>query len=351
MHKLSDLFPEKRLKKGDVGIEFECESKTFLPNINTDNWRTDQDPSLRAPVALEYITKLPIKYDRVGVNLNYLFERLKEGEPIKDSPNTSWHIHINALNYTPVKMMTSLFTYWMLEPLLIKYCGPKRKQNTFCLQMCDATDQAMALDEEFFINMIKRPWQALEKVQFNNERRYAAQNLASFVKFGSIEYRAMEGTLDKERIELWIKSLTCIWEKNPYVDPDHLLDDYYRKGPAGVLDNVFNPVLVGARKHIIPLLDKYTTELIDHNSLLLSALTEEYPYTWGDWQEKINKEVEKRRKPVDNFFIDPIKLVDQPEMAGWAVEAVAPGPLQAGNFEFDHAQMRWVNVAPPRHNN
>ena len=97
--KLKDLWGKQSPKDGMFGAELEVESNTKLPIIATGSWRTDRDESLRSAYPFEYVTKNPIPFVGVDKLISNLLTRLSDKEvsdPIKDSPTTSWHIHLKS---------------------------------------------------------------------------------------------------------------------------------------------------------------------------------------------------------------------------------------------------------------
>lgn len=327
---------------GYMGLEFEAETDDpiGLPNINTMFWRTDKDPSLRGMFTAEYVTKKPVPYDKTKAVIGALFKDLQGFKPKPNSRTTSWHVHVNALKFTPREFITNLYTYWLLEPLLIHQCGDHRKQSTFALQLCDAQAMINSLNEDFYINLSRCPDDCLCGIAFNNEQRYGGQNLAAFRKFGSIEYRSMEGTLNRERIETWTDSLSKVWNLEPNFDnPDLLLDMYYDKG----VDKVVTLVLGDVGERLMKAhLDKRVKTNIEDNALLLCSSLENVPYSWERIDSRIAKYVEKRK---DVQLYKP-----QPKMVN-LINGIPPAGdrrINVNDVQFEFNGAHWVKV---NHNN
>jgi hypothetical protein len=282
--KLSDLFRDTYVSppEGVMGLEFECESDTNLPNINSGTWRSKTDGSLRANAGLEYVTHKPLPFDQVHSAIERLLAKVDTQEymPLRDSRNTSWHVHLNALHFTPVEYMTRIFTWWMIEPIMLMHCAPHRRQNLYCLQVRDAGAQLNSVNEEMFIRFATRPNEVLGMVDMH--RRYCAQNITALGKYGSVEYRCMDGTLDVERIKKWTTYLHNLWYANPFENPDHLFDVEYEHGVGSVLERLN----IDLTQHLVPEVSEQSKE----NTLGLAYVAEQMPYdTWDVWQRRIDR--------------------------------------------------------------
>lgn len=198
-----------RFKKypGEVGIEVETESIRPYEQPQMSLWSAVADHSLRN-YGIEYITKIPLARDQISSGLAELNDKvIKKQNLIKDSITTSVHVHLNFLNNTWMDLARFLTTYYMVENLTIKFSGPDRLSNLFCLPMCDAEGEL-----EGAINMVKTIGNLKHK-SFNlvqEAYKYSALNLASFPRLGTLEVRSMRGTTDVNLIEEWINILLAI---------------------------------------------------------------------------------------------------------------------------------------------
>jgi hypothetical protein len=100
---------------------------------------------------------------------------------------------------TPKQLFTFITTYFVLEELLVTYCGPAREGNHFCLR---------AKDAEWIINeLITAATTRKLKNLDTDTLRYCSLNIISLFKYGSIEFRAMRGTRDLDAIYEWVEIL------------------------------------------------------------------------------------------------------------------------------------------------
>jgi hypothetical protein len=300
-----------------VGAELEVESNSKLPVINSGTWNTVSDPSLRTGMAKEYVLRSPIPYKGVDTALFNLLRSLNDkelSEPIKDAPTTSWHIHLNALGLTPNQLMTRIFMYWLLEPILIKHCGTIREHNTFCLQLKDATRNTNTFDTTFFNGFISSPRNVFGAAGFNQRFRYMAQNYTALAKFGSVEYRAMRGTLEYDEIKPWTDALTKMWQFKEFRNPSELLSFFYDKGLLALFDRVINE----------PAFHKYYTkdmeEQAEEQALVLLHIENNNLFSWEKWEDHIR----------DRQYLRVLEGLDSP----------SPSPLRNDDFDYDDEPIR-----------
>lgn len=201
MKKLHELLKLPQ-SAGDVGIEIEVEGENLKP-ILTDLWKTEDDGSLRGIYPYqrsEYVLQKPIPIRKVGEAVSILKEHQKDAV-LNFSFRCSVHVHINVSKLTEPEFLAFLYLAILLEEPLMNMCGEERKGNRFCLRIADAEGYMNCLDKLFTgdvrnVNMFDAA-----------SLRYAAINIASVGRYGSLEFRGMRGTLDVEVIEAWCQSL------------------------------------------------------------------------------------------------------------------------------------------------
>lgn len=208
MRKVRDILRRKKVR-GDVGIEIEAEGKN-MHVVDTAVWHTEADGSLRPKggypeLCAEFVLKEPIPIGTVEGALQELKNELADAT-FAFSSRCSVHVHVNVLELEYQQMLAMVYAYYLLEEPFMTFCGASRKGNNFCLRMQDAEGQL-----EQALNLIKYgeggPQQLVPDVS-----RYSALNIEALKKYGSIEFRGMEGNLDVERINIWCNALICLRE-------------------------------------------------------------------------------------------------------------------------------------------
>lgn len=214
MQKLYKLLGRDKAIEGDVGIEIEAEGKA-MSIIDNKYWRTEDDGSLRGQYPderAEFVLKKPIAFDEAEKAIDSLVAFQEDAE-FKFSFRTSVHVHLNIQDMTHAQLCNLIYTYYLLEEPLLTFCGEGRKANRFCLRLRDAEAMVPIIENIF------RDTYGILGIPPDGYR-YAALNLEAFRKYGSVEFRAMRGTLDKEVLLTWvniIKSLKmfAMAAKNP----------------------------------------------------------------------------------------------------------------------------------------
>lgn len=208
-----------RLKTaGDVGVEIEVEGHN-LP-IAEKYWRNEHDGSLRGAENREYVLAKPSTLNQLKMALKYLDIKYKEcNSVVDDSVRAGVHVHVNVQTLNMVELYNFMTLYIILEEALVKWCGPDREGNLFCLRTMDAD------------YLIYRLAQAAQTRDFrhliDDNLRYGSMNVKALGTYGSLEFRAMRGTRDLSLIQLWAEVLVNLREvaKN-YTDPKDIINGF-----------------------------------------------------------------------------------------------------------------------------
>lgn len=190
------------LKKGLLGVEIECEGAN-LQIPSEQFWNTEADGSLRGRFpseSAEYVLKGPQSVEFTKKALIHLNEIQKDAQ-LKFSFRTSVHVHCNMQDATEDQILNTMYTYFLIENTLLRYCGDVRIGNRFCLRLGDA-EELLVYIKHFIIH----GFDGLRQID-ENRVRYAALNMASLRKYGSLEFRGMRGTMDPEVLFPWIDAI------------------------------------------------------------------------------------------------------------------------------------------------
>jgi hypothetical protein len=230
MTKIVDLFA-LRPKKGKIGLELEVETGRRFPERGFDEWALVGDGSLRG--GGEFVLKKPLDKDAAFSALDNLHQCLEAaGTTLHDSDRTSTHVHINVQKLNLTQLYNFMVVYLLLEDLLVKYCGPSREGNLFCLRSSDA---------DYLIRFLADVASTGNHSAFGtNQVRYASMNVCSIPKFGSLEFRAMRGMVtDPAFIKDWVNILLRLEEKAlQYRDPKDILMNLSMDGGERFAQNI-----------------------------------------------------------------------------------------------------------------
>jgi len=240
MTKLHALVGKNNLQGKVVGIEIEAEGNG-MKAVVLDDWRSEDDGSLRGefPSSRHEFVSSPLKAADVSQALDKLIDSQK-GAEIDFSFRTSSHVHVNCLDMDVQAIGAFVYTYFLLEKDLMRYCGEHRNNNRFCLRMVDSDELT-----EILKCLIQLGFRDM-RVFVNEELRYGACNMASLSKYGTLEFRGMRGTMDKKVLLNWIGALLKIrqyaiekgnaWNVYTEAVNDH---DAFHKKVLGDLTDVF----------------------------------------------------------------------------------------------------------------
>lgn len=313
MKNLAELL-DKDPVEGLFGVEVECEGRN-LSVVDNRYWKTEQDGSLRGAYpseACEWVFAKPLSFDSSILALKHLLNSQKEAV-FNFSFRTSVHVHINVLDLTWEEYMTMIYLYMLLEEPMMRKCGKSRIANRFCLRVQDAEG---ILDT---IEYMMQTGPASVKYIAEEEVRYAAINIAATKKYGSLEFRAMEGNLDIPRITEWLTAINSLKEN---------AKDF------GNVKAVFRFVDVnGAHKLLEKVLGKAFVYDDCSNDILMShSLTRDIPYMY---KEHVEEEKPAKQLKKDYVFVED-------ELLRHPVAAANPAPIR-GIVE-NQAMFNWINA-------
>lgn len=231
-YKVYEIFGTPSDTKGEVGLEIETIGKS-LPNVFTKTklWAVHADGSVKprpGEVCMEYVFQQPVGRPKVQQALQELHEEFKAFKSVVEEGrrSNSVHVHLNAQQLTIQQVYTWLAVYFVFEELLVRWAGPNRVGNLFCLR---------ARDAEGVLDLLAQCAKADQFKAFHDDNyRYAAANIVALTKFGSLEFRALRGTVDQKVIQTWINVLLAIKDKSlTYESPVAVLRDFSRRSPLG----------------------------------------------------------------------------------------------------------------------
>lgn len=236
MAKISALLTKKNVS-GDFGVEIEAEGLR-LPYVDGDKWTMEVDHSLRGNFpksCCEYVLPAPVSMAVANERIKHLIKRGVEEETTwKFSFRTSVHVHLNVLDMEEDALKALIYTYILIEEVMHNYCGKERKHNRFCLRLQDAEHTIEPL-----VNLMKYGVQVFGGNYHENSIRYAALNLASIKKYGSLEFRGMRGTLDQGVLKNWMGAIYSLRAyANKIGSVKEVYNDFFNSTPEDFLNRV-----------------------------------------------------------------------------------------------------------------
>lgn len=314
---------EYSLKKtdGEVGIEVEIEG-AGVQNISVTGWNTVEDGSLRGEAA-EFVLRRPVAFKKVPEYLYRLHKALEGNIVIEDSDRCGVHVHINCQELDFKQTLNFIILFLVFEQMLVNYCGEEREGNLFCLRANDAEAILVALNTSAVHN-------SFNNMQ-NDTYRYAAINLSSLRKYGSLEFRSLSTPTDVRTIEIWVKLLQQIFKKAAsFNNPSDIIEAVSFKGPYNFAREIF-----GAQLSIFNLHADIISDFVYDGIRRTQDIA--YAYMNSKWSHKKDMKPKKKLKYAqgrnfagDMVFYEPRPRIVHPR-AGRGEAVQEPGG--GGNVE------------------
>lgn len=234
--KIHEILGVKKITGVHFGVECEVEGER-LPHIADDVWRTEADGSLRN--GLEYVFDGPLKPKEAKAALEELFNTFKVNRSKLDySFRTSTHVHVNVRDLEVKQAINIVFLYSLVEDLFTNFCAPHRRGNRFCLRFKDAEHLYTTLSGMITRAYSGRGGDAIHVLD-QNLTKYSALNLFTLQKYGTLEFRTLEGTNDYDKIVMWLDTIQRLVEVGKDFDDLETLHNAFFQDPEAMIDLIF----------------------------------------------------------------------------------------------------------------
>lgn len=221
--------------KHSVGVEIEIEQARSLLTKEPLWWSVKEDHSLRNN-GLELVFKAPFRGTDVISAVDEAYTALIT-KKMQVSPRTGIHVHVDARDLNIKSLKKFCLLYALTEEPLFKWVGEHRDSNSFCLPWYEADG-----DIENICKMLAKE-KANLTIEARRLHRYSACNLNAIYKFGSVEFRHLQTTLDPARLVTWINLLLCL--KVAAIEaptPEKILENFQEIGRTRFIKNIFGPL-------------------------------------------------------------------------------------------------------------
>lgn len=321
--KVKECLNFNKVYKDGYGLEIECEG-AHLGISNNDFWTVHEDHSLRPnPQCCEYVLNGPMSYKDTLAAVSWLNnEHTENGTKFNWSFRCSTHVHVNMQNKKITDLFKTVYIYYLFENLLTKWSGEEREGNRFCLRLQDSYRIVEQLDRIFTTN--------LKDIREDNIR-YAALNLGSLRKYGSIEFRSLNGTTNYARIKSWLDFINCIVNAaERYGDVLDILNAL-RESPEKLADDVFGELFNELK------FDGWEREVV-YNSSLSIGLVDIYKKVKGH-EEDYAALLQQREQELKAAEAKPERKKPAPRKK--PVQAEAPPPVGELGDVVREVQVPW----------
>ena len=186
------------------GTEYEIENilKVNLKGFNgagsSVSWFGDlgaiTDGSLRNK-GIEFVTR-PVTFERALVLFDVLHGGLELG-PEPYTTRTSTHVHVNVASMSSHQLKHFVLLYALFEPVFFNYVGDARKHNIHCVPLN--------------YTLLPKHYGCSASYLVDIWSKYTAFNLKPVKTQGTVEFRHLYGTGDKQVYQQWLSMLKELW--------------------------------------------------------------------------------------------------------------------------------------------
>lgn len=316
-------------RTGDLGIELEIEGEN-LPGGEIESWVVKPEGSLRGKGGrqvppgerdspYEYVLGRPSMFKTLEKKLQKLQDALTaEGVTVRITERGSTHIHINMTDYSIREIIGFCAIFTCIEPVLLRYCGPTRNGNLFCLPSYETGEWVDSVN-----NMVQGVIHGRFRDYWPARRgKYASLNTDTLVTFGSLEVRCFPNCIDAKTITGWgkwlmnIRTLAREWDDDTY---QSLIDKAY-DNPSWLLKEVFEGESMYG--HCYPNTPEELVRFgIEHGYEIIKAA-----HPMLDWSGKAPEKTVKSKKSWTDRWDDAVRREPEPE----------PEPVFWGPMDEEH---------------
>lgn len=186
-----------------IGIEIEIEQAAnfeFKLLENTNLWKRVKEGSLRNDGREFATVGMGLLGSGLTRAINDFEKALKKCEATEVSYRTAIHIHLDVTDMTMQEFKTFLVLYCIYEMQLFQWEGNNRDGNIYCVPWAASAGLPAKVaglfghtKHDYFIDYLHKHF-----------RKYAALNLESLYRFGTVEFRHLLTTKDMQKVRNWI---------------------------------------------------------------------------------------------------------------------------------------------------
>lgn len=184
------------LKEPYFGIEYEIEAVNSFNDWVDRNFTVISDGSLRNN-GREFVSA-PQNYEKT---LQQFYELHKGIVYLSDldpySERTSIHVHVNCQNLEKEQILNLIRLYIITEPIWFQFISEERQNSIYCVPIYSTILQS---ETNHGLYKLIKTW-----------HKYTAFNILPLNKFGTIEFRHLEGTDNYERFHKWLSAINNLF--------------------------------------------------------------------------------------------------------------------------------------------
>ena len=221
-----------------IGFELETEkcdrhtAKEYQKFGSACNIDVSTDGSLRGS-AYEFISR-PMPTAQALAAVGDFFELCKFTEE-NYTDRCSVHVHVNCTDMEMTQISSLALLYTVFEEILFSYVGGHRDSNIYCIPW-NQCRQHLDLINRF----LNDPGTSLKRWN-----KYTALNLIPLSSIGTVEFRQMHGTANKEKLEKWVNLIGSLFHWAKVYELKVLIAELKTLNSTSQYEAFFNKILHG----------------------------------------------------------------------------------------------------------
>lgn len=248
------LHSKTRVKEGCLfGVEIEIEREDGFSGVDTGGLSNygvfTEDGSLRGGIEFVSGVLTPLQVDALADE----YTEWAKDKNIQLSDRCSTHIHMNVQDLTSDQLTSLVWLSAAVEPLLMEFSNPQRRNNTYCVPMYNS------LNLSHWYSLVLDKLRSGQQRELNDvlqrAPKYAAIGGFRLREYGTLEFRMFPGLETGQQLKDWSRILEAIRQMAISTPVQDLLDLKIKKGVLSII----HPVLLNHRPDIQP--DKLTALL------------------------------------------------------------------------------------------
>jgi len=215
MTKVFELFGLEQSKLNEEAIPMfagiECEIESVAKRPKSPYFNAIEDGSLRND-GCEFVSvpmQVPHLLDQFkDLQASIVFHNREDAF----SSRTSTHVHVNCRSFNEQQVKNMLYLYAIFEEVFFSMVNKDRRNNIHCVPL-----------SETFLPMIYR-FQLPSLIP--RWHKYTALNMLPLAKYGTMEFRHLQGTDDASLLQEWLTALESLWQlsKDSVITPVEIAD-------------------------------------------------------------------------------------------------------------------------------
>lgn len=185
----------------DIGVK--CVSEYYNHNTRK-HWKIVRDGSVSHPRGESYTGELvspPLSGKRGLDKLRKVVDAIKmAGATVNNS--CSLHVHVGVKDFTPNQIVAIPYRYGYLESKIDKFMNHSRINSNFITTVSKNYTANLIQNVEYEMNAYKLSFKNATR---NLMSKYRKVNVSSYGRYGTVEFRQHQGTVNSEMVCNWVQ--------------------------------------------------------------------------------------------------------------------------------------------------